>query len=169
MKTNTNKKPWPIKKTFTCPNCSHTFNVSRVTLESKFWARINKTKSCWNWKGNKKSDGYGNIYHKGVFILAHRLSYEIHNGKIPKGLVIDHLCRNTRCVNPDHLEAVTTRENILRGEGVAAQNARKTHCKRGHEFTPDNIRKIKNGKACKTCYHATHQIWLLKKKGLEYA
>lgn len=84
--------------------------------------------------------------------LAHRVFYEHHVGPIPLGLTIDHLCKVTRCVNPDHLEPVTQRVNTLRGDGPSAVNARKTHCPHGHEYTPDNtyVRKA-GGRICKTC------------------
>lgn len=84
--------------------------------------------------------------------LVHRRAYEQMNGPIPAGLVIDHLCRNTLCINPTHLEAVTNKENILRGYSEPAQNKRKTHCKWGHSLTPDNlINKTRGGRICKIC------------------
>ena len=73
-----------------------------------------------------------------ITAYAHRLAYELVKGPISDGLQIDHLCRNRACINPDHLEAVTQRENILRGEGVAALNARKTHCPQGHAYDEEN-------------------------------
>jgi HNH endonuclease len=88
---------------------------------------------CWLWRGYvSKSTGYGGLGIRGL--LAHRLIYEELIGPIPKGLQIDHLCRVRRCVNPWHLEPVTRKVNILRGEGRAALNARKTACPKGHAY-----------------------------------
>jgi hypothetical protein len=83
---------------------------------------------------------------------AHRWSWEKVNGSVPDDLHIDHLCRNRACVNPAHLEPVTRRENILRGVGITAQNARKTHCKNGHEFTEANTYIRPGGhRGCREC------------------
>lgn len=84
---------------------------------------------------------------------AHRLAYEWAVGPIPPGAQIDHLCREPRCINPDHLEAVTQRENIVRGESPSAVNARKTHCLHGHEFTPENTyrRPDDGNRQCRAC------------------
>src|SRR6478752_5165546 len=80
---------------------------------------------CWEWVGSvRKNDGYGR-WSVGKGTLAHRVIYEKMRGAVPKGLELDHLCRNRLCVNPDHLEPVTTRENIFRGIGSAVQNAQK--------------------------------------------
>ncbi len=85
-------------------------------------------------------------------VYAHRAAYELYVGPIPEGLTIDHLCRNTLCVNPAHLEAVTMRENILRGTGPSAQAARKTHCLRGHPFDDGNTLFRATGKrVCRAC------------------
>lgn len=107
-------------------------------VAERFWRYVQKTETCWTWTGERARHGYGvlNIGERRVF--AHRISYEMHIGSIPDGLIIDHLCRNTSCVNPDHLEAVTNRVNVLRGVGPSAKNAVKTHCLNGHEFTPTN-------------------------------
>lgn len=94
---------------------------------------------CWDWTGNiQGAAGYGRIHvgHR-TSTYAHRLSYEAFVGPIPEGLVIDHLCRNRRCVNPAHLEPVTNGENVRRGEGCGAQYAKRTHCARGHLLVPN--------------------------------
>ena len=99
---------------------------------------INKIKvfnDCWVWIGSKTPNGYGTLNLFGKKHYAHRISYILYKKEIPKGLSIDHLCRNTSCVNPAHLEAVTHRENIRRGKRY---NRDKTHCKNGHEFTKEN-------------------------------
>ena len=105
---------------------------------------MNKVKvsdsGCWEWTGALKPNGYGIFAIKKNCIQkvfnAHRWIYEYHRGPIPEGLTIDHLCRNRKCVNPDHLEAVSLKVNLLRGNGFSAINARKTTCKRGHVFIP---------------------------------
>lgn len=106
---------------------------------------------CWIWVGEWVTRGYGRF--KGD--KAYHFSYRKWKGEIPYGMVIDHLCRNTSCVNPDHLEAVTSKENTLRGIGPTAQNAVKTHCHRGHEFTPENTRIRVRGtdvrRECRQC------------------
>ena len=107
---------------------------------------------CWVWHGSRTPLGYGRFWF-GRGQQAHRVSYEYHVGPIPEGLHIDHLCRNTSCVNPDHLEPVTPRENILRGIGVSAKNARKIHCPVGHPYTPENTYIAPNGsRKCKRCH-----------------
>ena len=113
---------------------------------------------CWLWFGPamSKTDprlSYG-ICGNGRERYAHRMAYERANGPIPKGLQIDHLCRVPCCVNPAHLEAVTQRENILRGTSASARNAVKTHCIRGHLLEPPNLYWIpnkKNGRIDRRC------------------
>lgn len=85
---------------------------------------------CWIWFGNT-AEGYGYIAGRG----AHRIAYELYRGPIPAGLQIDHLCRVRSCVNPAHMEPVTIRENLRRGQTIAAANAAKERCPKGHEFT----------------------------------
>ena len=126
-----------------------------VLLEARFWSKV-EVKSpydCWPWRAGLFSDGYG------LFVRAdnraeraHRVAYELAYGPIPAGLTIDHLCRHHPCVNPAHLEAVTNKENILRGVSFSAVNARKTHCIHGHEFTVENTFITARGRrSCQAC------------------
>ena len=121
---------------------------------------------CWTWSGAKTVQGYGRFHLDGNR-HAHRVSYEIHKGQIPAGLVLDHLCRTPSCVNPEHLEIVTRAENNRRADHYGCGWSRnKTHCLRGHEFTPENtyVKRLagKNPqRVCKTC----HQLYKAKAKG----
>jgi HNH endonuclease len=111
---------------------------------------INPETSCWEWTGTVDSGGYAQISVNSTTRLAHRLSYELFKGPIPQGLDLDHLCRNLRCINPDHLEPVTAKENVHRSP---IHNASKTHCPKGHEYTPDNIYwdSRHHGRKCRAC------------------
>jgi hypothetical protein len=94
---------------------------------------------CWVWLGHVGNDGYARVSLKrSHYSSAHRLAYMLAKGPIPEGLNLDHLCRVRCCINPDHLEPVTDRVNILRGQGHAAVNAKKTHCPLGHSYDPGN-------------------------------
>jgi hypothetical protein len=89
-------------------------------------------------------------------------------GKIPEGLQIDHLCRVRECANPAHLEAVTCRENLLRGDTVTAHNANKTHCVNGHEYTPENTAITRDGcRRCRICHRADSNRWSKKQQKLK--
>ena len=90
---------------------------------------------CWLWLGKINRQGYGRFFIDWKEVQAHRACYEFYRGQIPHGLTLDHLCRNRWCVNPDHLEPVSFGVNVLRGIGVGAQNAKKTHCSKGHALT----------------------------------
>lgn len=122
-----------------------------VEHSTLFWSKVYKTSTCWWWLDPCViSIGYGQLW-IGRSVYAHRFSYELHKGPIPNGMTIDHLCKNPACVNPDHLEVVTMRENLLRGEGPAGKHARQTHCKRGHAFTPENTYTTTGHRVCRTC------------------
>lgn len=112
---------------------------------------VSKT-GCWIWTRNCVS-GYGRWPFRDEFFgsTAHRAVYQIFNGPVDPEWHVDHLCRVTLCVNPAHLEAVTERENILRGVSQSAINARKTACKNGHPFTPENTGRDRNGRRCRAC------------------
>jgi len=112
---------------------------------------------CWIWTGKQQSQsrgGYGRIRHDGRTLAAHRVSYEAFIEPIPTGLQIDHLCRNTRCVNPYHLEPVTARENTLRGDTLPAMRAAVTHCPRGHAYDEENTYVWRGMRFCKECKRA---------------
>ena len=113
---------------------------------SKVMSRVEFTRSCWLWHGQVKKNGYGLF--RGNY--AHRLVYYFYKGYAPNnGRVLDHTCRNTLCVNPDHLEDVTIGENVQRG---FMSRGGMTYCKSGrHELTDDNVYYQKTGRACKSC------------------
>jgi hypothetical protein len=118
-------------------------------ITRSFWSLVEKTDACWLWSGAKEPRGYGYVYQHGKKRRAHRITYELFKGPIPDGLDIDHLCRNTSCVNPEHLEAVSHRVNVLRGQGPTAENAKKLTCIRGHPLT--QRRTIPNARRCNAC------------------
>lgn len=106
---------------------------------------------CWRWTGSHNSNGYGQTTIWKRCHLLHRLIYSIVVGRIPDGLTLDHLCKCRDCCNPSHLDAVTARENLLRGNSIQAANAKKTECHRGHPFTSENTRVYRGGRVCRAC------------------
>lgn len=141
------------------PPCVYADRINRRAVDPaiRFWAGVEKTETCWLWTGYiRKNDGYGLFFDGKRQVLVHRFAYELLVGPIPSGLDLDHVrargCTHRNCVRPDHLEPVTPWENMRRGDAPAAVNLRKTHCKRGHEFSADNTRISKNGKRhCRIC------------------
>lgn len=115
------------------------------------------TVECVEWGGHRYR-GYGYLTHDGRYVRAHRWAWEQAFGPIPEGLTLDHLCRNRACIVPCHLEPVTNRENALRGMNFSAFNARKTHCKNGHEFTPENTFPRGPGGAHRGCRICRAQV-----------
>lgn len=129
--------------------------------------------SCWLWEASEKGRGYGGFWLDGKNHVAHKVSYETWVGSVPEGLELDHVCRNRDCVNPLHLEPVTRSENILRGlsprlasDRARERHASRTHCKYGHEFTPENTKiNFRDGftvRSCRVCNRARKKACKLK-------
>lgn len=116
------------------------------SIDERFWEKVKKTDTCWNWTAARFPTGYGAFRAPDRVLYAHRVAYELLIGPIPGGLHIDHLCRNRRCVNPAHLEPVAPAENVRRGNSGKLQ-ARRTHCPRGHEY---NVGKS-GSRFCRVC------------------
>lgn len=125
-----------------------------------FWPKVDKAgpvvngmaSPCWLWRAATNAKGYGRCSHSGRMRLAHGVSFELSGSVVPEGYTIDHLCRVRHCVNPDHLEAVPHRVNLLRGNTVTAACAAKTHCVNGHPFDVINTSRANNGaRRCRAC------------------
>ena len=117
------------------PTVKHT-NKSAL---DRFWPKVLKTESCWIWTKSINESGYGKFNSPaGYSNLAHRFAYQALTGSIPDDLPLDHLCRNRRCVNPEHLEPVALAENKRRGLNFRLANGMDNSCVNGHEYTPEN-------------------------------
>lgn len=142
-------------------------NYQRPGEEERFWAKVNKAGSCWTWTASTSTSGYGHFRYKGKVREAHLVSYMMCIGSIPEGKQLDHTChtRDTecvggvecphrRCVNPAHLEPVTSLENSKRGKAGEHLRSR-THCPQGHEYTEANTYYAKRGngynRMCREC------------------
>lgn len=134
------------------------------TDDERFWLKVEKTEVCWLWTGALNDAGYGRFVERLADgrqrnHRAHRWLWERLNGLVPEGLELDHLCRVRHCVNPAHLEPVDHRTNVLRGNGIAARHAVKTHCPQGHPYSVTNTyRRVTKqgtpGRQCRVCRKA---------------
>lgn len=144
----------------------------RASLKDRLFKKVAKTATCWLWTGAADQRGYGRIGRGAAgagTVAPHRAAYELLRGPIPNGLELDHLCRNPRCVNPDHLEPVTHRENLARGTGFSAVNAAKDVCPSGHPYSGDNLLVLprRHGgmvRLCRACKKAHDRKRYLSKK-----
>ncbi len=145
----------PIKRVRSAPDGSKIVPTDKQWV--RFWKRVQKQDNgCWLWTG--AAGRYGYIGFNGKTMAAHRFVYRAWptTDPIPDDTPqLDHRCRNGLCVNPAHLDPVTNRENSLRGVGFSAVNARKTHCPRGHRYTPENtmiqVRRTAIARHCRAC------------------
>lgn len=137
-----------------------------MSLEDRFFAKVEPQEDgCHLWTAAKNNMGYGMFaVSKRDIKLAHRVGYEIANGPIPEGLVLDHLCRVPLCVNPEHLEAVSQAENVRRGNG-GRHWREKTHCPQGHEYAGWNLYvPPSGGRYCRACISARNKAMRARKK-----
>lgn len=115
-----------------------------------FWKKVNVADGCWEWQAYRDRDGYGTFRVGDKKQRAHRVSFAIQNGRFPRAdHVLDHLCKNTACVNPNHLEEVLPIVNLMRGDNVAATALRTGKCVRGHSNW--KIRNMSNGNTKRVC------------------
>jgi hypothetical protein len=130
---------------------------STLSLWERFWTKVDASGDCWLWIAFVDRHGHGSftalINGRKSSWRAHRLAWELLVGPIADGLTLDHLCRNRRCVNPDHLEPVPMGVNILRGVGPSAINARKRVCIRGHDVWD---LKRNGERVCRICKHEAY-------------
>lgn len=129
---------------------------------SEFWEKVDKgtDAECWNWLGAKNNRGYGN-YRSG---LAHRVSYEATKGAIPPDMTVDHICRNTSCVNPSHLRILSQYENNMAGDSPCAANARKLTCANGHELSEGNVKIVVRPDGTRRKCRVCHRMYEAKRK-----
>lgn len=139
----------------------------RISREAqqRFWSKVRKSKGCWIWKGTVTDRGYGRFCYEGKSYSAHRFHWLWKRGTIPNE-TLDHLCRRRSCIRLSHLEAVSVKENVLRGDGITAKHSRKTHCVNGHPFSGDNLAYWGKSqqRQCRTCKAHWSKAWQAKNR-----
>lgn len=131
-------------------------------VKARFWAKadVRGPNECWLWPRGGPRSRYGKFGFNGDSFCAHRVAYELAVGPIPDGLTIDHLCRETFCVNPQHLEAVTQQENNRRSTGFCGTNIQKTHCPYGHPYSTYKSGRSAGHRYCRTCLESRRgKVW----------
>jgi len=127
----------------------------------RLWEKVDRTGDCWIWTHGLSLGGrYGALRVDGRMQAAHRVSYEMARGPIPAGLELDHLCRNTRCVRPDHLEPVTHAENMSRGIQAATVRNRRGRCARHDE----PMSRASGSWVCRSCRRQANRDYRARKK-----
>ena len=131
----------------------------RKSVLERFWSKVKIMESgCWEWQAGLTKAGYGEFQLNGTMVKSHRFAYKLLKGEIPEDMVIDHLCRNRRCVNPEHLEVVTMKVNTIRGIGPSSKCARLTHCPKGHPYDLLNTYIYADGsRRCRACRREQEQ------------
>lgn len=155
-------------------NIAKTVPILSQIQKERFWGKVFKSDGCWDWKGAIGKNGYGVLKIQNQFYRAHRISYFLKHEKIDKNLHIDHLCHNRCCVNPDHLEEVTLRENVIRGirrylsvsstpifrlRQKPKAREKKTHCSKGHPYDKINSQ---GRQICSICHRERSKIGMRK-------
>lgn len=160
------------------------YSLQGAGVEARFWDKVDKSQhpeGCWIWTAKLTDQGYGEFWYskEKQHYRAHRLAYELTHGEIPGDLPLDHLCHNGKgcdlnakcphraCVNPEHLEAVEHKTNVLRGESPMAHNVHKTHCPQGHEYTEENTYLKGTSRSCKECHRISVRLAHREAAGIE--
>lgn len=145
--------------------------MTRPSAAERFWAKVDldgpipphrpELGPCWVWTAKRTDKGYGQFHLEGRLQVAHRAAWHLADRTVPDGLVLDHLCRNRACVRVSHHEPVTQRINLLRGVGVTARNASRTHCPQRHPYDEANtlrsVSRGRRGRRCRTCHAASQR------------